>query len=494
MAGTGEHLAATLQESVLAVLAADERWGPVVAGQVLPEHFDGAYHDAAAAILAYYRQYRRPPGEGQLVPVLAGARDSESAGTARRLAGRLVAAAVTVNAAYVATRVGEFTRRQTLLSAVAEATDRFLANNEEGLLADVEGILRGALDARRAPMEAGTFLSDVTQGLRFLDRSVEGYRLGIDPLDRAGIAMVPKELLLYVAPKNSGKSWFCVHCGRQALVHGAKVVHITLEMEYTQVIGRYYQSLFGAGWTRERSRRAELEFDSLHRLTGFRVGSIRPKKAFVDADVRRWLRDRIRHWGTRLDRLVVREFTSGSLTLPELESYLDYLEIVEGFVPHVLVIDYPDLMDVPLRDYRLGLGRLYVGLRGLGARRNLAVIAPTQGNRSSLRSSNVHADQVSEDVSKVYTADTVITYSQTEAEERLGLARLHVDYARSAARGQTVLLAQSYATGQYVLQSAAMQEVYWERLDEVSGRRDGSDDGSGGEARPAQRGRRRRPQ
>jgi hypothetical protein len=464
-----EQLPASLQEAVLAVLAIDAQYGAIIASQVRPEHFDGQLHDAATAVLAYYRQYRKPPGEAQLVDVIAVGREGDRAATARRLAARLVAQAVTINAAYIASRAGEFVRRQTLLGAVAAATDRFLAGNEEGLLADVEGLLRGALDARRTLMDAGTFLSDAARGLQFLDRQQEGYLLGIDPLDKAGIGLYPKTLTLYVAPKNSGKSWFAVHCGRQALMQGAKVVHVSLEMGDTEVAGRYYQSLFGAGWSSEKKLRAELEFDDMENLSGFKTKFVSPKKVLTDPDAKKWLRGRIQHWGTRLGRLVIREYASGSLTMNELEGYLDYLEIVEGFIPHVLIVDYPDLMEVSLKEFRLGLGRIYVQLRGIAQRRNLAVVAPTQGNRSSLRASNVHADMTSEDISKVFTADTVLSYSQTEGEERLGLARLHVDYARSAARGQTVLLAQSYATGQYVLQSALMRKIYWERLNEVNG-------------------------
>jgi hypothetical protein len=471
-----EHLPDSLQEAVLAVLALDDRYGPVVAGQVRPEHFDGQFRDAAAAVLAYHNRYRKAPGEAQLLPVLAAGREGERTAGARRLAGRLVAQFVTINAAYVVSRTAEFVRQQTLTAAVAEATERLIAGGEEGLVTDVETILRTALDARRTVMEAGTFLSDATRGLQFLDRAREGYRLGIAPLDRAGVGLTPKEMLLYVAGKNTGKSWFCVHCGRQALMQGAKVVHLTLEMEDTLAIGRYHQSLFGAGWTADKTLRAELEFDDLDRLTGFKTKRVRPKMSLSDPGARRWLRERIQHWGTRLGRLVVREFPSGTLTMPVLEGYLDYLDAVHKFVPHVLVVDYPDLMSVPLRDFRLGLGRLYVDLRGLAQRRNLAVVAPTQGNRSSLQAAKVHADQTSEDISKVFTADTVLTYSQTEAESRMGLARLHVDYARNAARGQTVLLTQSYATGQYVLQSALMQKIYWDRLDEMAGTPDKGED------------------
>lgn len=452
----------------------DDRYGPIIAGQVLPDHFDVQYRAAAAGILAYHRRYRKAPGEAQLLSVVAAGRDGDRAAGARRLVSRLVAMAATLNAAYATARTAEFVKQQTLTAAVAEATERLLSGGEDNLVEDVEGILRTALNQQRTPMEAGTFLSDTRRGLEFLNRAKEGYRLGIGPLDEAGIGLTPKEMLLYVAPKNSGKSWFCVHCGRQALTQGAKVVHLTLEMEDTIAIGRYHQSMFGAGWKDEKFTYAELEFDDLDRLSGFRQRQRRPKISFSAPGAKKWLRERINQWGTRLGRLVVREFPSGTLTIPALRGYLDYLDAAHKFVPHVLIVDYPDLMALDRRNFRLDLGRLYVELRGLAQERNLALVAPTQGNRESLGASKVSAGMTSEDISKVFTADTVLTYSRTAAEERLGLARLHVDYARTAARGQTILLAQSYATGQYALQSALMRKVYWDRLDEVQGK--GGDD------------------
>lgn len=469
MPRSDEHLPDSLQEAVLAVLAVDERYGPVIAGQVRPEHFDGQLHDAAAAVLAYHRQFRKPPGEAHLVQVIAAGRDPDRASVARRLAGRLVAQAVTLNPAYIASRTGEFVRRQMLLGAVTAATDRFLSGVEEGLSDEVEGILRGALSTRQQAMDTGIFLNDLVRGTQFLDRQDDGIRLGIKPLDDAGIHLRPKQQTLYIAPENSGKSWFCVHCGRQALMQGYKVAHITLEMEDVQVVGRYHQSFFAAGWGSDPHFVAEFEFDELDRFSGFRSRRLGPDKDLHAQDARKWLRGKIQKWGVRLGRLVVKEFPTGTLTLQALEGYLEYLEAEQKFVPHVLIIDYPDLMEVPLRDFRLGLGRIFVNLRGLAIRRHLALVTPTQGTRASLRASNVHADMVSEDISKVFTADTVLTYSQTEGEERLGLARLRVDYARSSARGHTVLLAQSYPTGQYVLQSALMRPVYWDRLNEMTG-------------------------
>ena len=60
----------------------------------------------------------------------------------------------------------------------------------------------------------------------------------------------------------------------------------------------------------------------------------------------------------------------------------------------------------------------------------------------------------------VCTADFFVTYSQTAAEKRLGLARLYVAMARSEQDGFGVLVSQSYKTGQFVLESTRLSDSY----------------------------------
>lgn len=485
-----EHLPDSLQEVILAVLALDERCGPIVAAQVRAEYFDGQLRDAAAAILRYYARWRRAPGEAQLPAVLSAGRDAQQASSMRQLAEQIVAQGTSLNAGYVVTRTTEWVRSRRLLAAVDAAADRFLDGEDEGVVPEVEAILRGALDSPRSGLDAGMWLNDVRRGMTFLDRAREGYKLGIGPLDDAGIGLFPGEMLLYLAPKNSGKSWFCVHCGRRALLQGAKVVHVTLEMSDVKVVGRYYQSITGAAWKGDDYVLATLEFDDLERLAGWTTKRVRPKMSFSSPGARKWLRSRVEKWGTKLGRLVVKEYPSGSLNMTELRGYLDYLAAAHNFVPHVLIVDYPDLMSLDRRNYRLDMGRLYVELRGLGQERSMAVVAPTQGNRESLSAKHVSASMTSEDVSKNFTADTILTYSQTEKGElQRGLARLKVEYARDAERGQTILMTQSYATGQYCLQAALMRRAHWDKLDEVAGR---TEDDDGGPERGSPRARPRR--
>ena len=103
----------------------------------------------------------------------------------------------------------------------------------------------------------------------------------------------------------------------------------------------------------------------------------------------------------------------------------------------------------------------------------MVCVAPHQGTRGTIGAKRVRSREAGEDISVVQTADTVLAYSRTEAEERLGLGRLSVEHTRDARGGSMILLSQALDIGQYVLNSAVMQPAYWDRLKEVGG---GDDD------------------
>jgi hypothetical protein len=273
---------------------------------------------------------------------------------------------------------------------------------------------------------------------------------------------------------NSGKTWFCVHCGKQALLQRMKVVHISLEIDQLKVIRRYYQALFAVARRPDRLVRAVLEFDELNRLAGFRQKRFKPRLDFGNPKIRSLLMDRIKTWGVRFGGLVVKSFPTGFLTIDQLTGYLDYLEETQKFVPNVLIVDYPKLMRLDRKNLRIDLGHIVESLRGLGVQRNLALLAPHQGTRSTIGARRVTSAMAGEDISVVQTADTVLAYSRTAAEERMGLGRLSVEHARDSEGGSLIVMSQSYETGQYVLESAVMQQAYWERLRSLGG--DGSED------------------
>jgi hypothetical protein len=460
------------RRAFLAALLFDERAGAAIASQVRPGLFDESYREVAERALNYRRKYRKAPGKAHLDDLFGVLLQPGRAPRLRRLVFDLAELSEGINGDYIIARTQEFARQQHYKAALVEANSRF-EQGGDNVADDIEGVFSSAIRFRAQTLEAGTFLSDTKRSLKFFDRSERGLSLGIKALSRLIIA--PKEQLLYIAPKGTGKTWFCVHVGVNALMNRERVLHVSLEMDEPYITARYYQRLFAAGMWADKYNKTTLVFDRLRRLVGFNSRMTTPRWNFAQSGARRELMRRLKPWGTRLGNLVVKSFPSGTLTIAQLEGYLDYLELEERFVPTVLIVDYPDLMAMDPKNLRITMGRTFVDLRGVGAKRNLALVTPTQSGRHTIGAKRTHSKDATEDISKVFTADHTITYQQTEAEKERGLARLQLEHTRMSADGATYVITQSYATGQYVLESALMQEAYWQKMREEAGERSDED-------------------
>lgn len=468
-----ERLTESLQESVLAVLAFNDKFGGLIASQVTPEHFDGVYSQIAAPVIAYRKQYQKAPGDTHLESLFAREKldpSDRKTQTLRRTLTALGAFAETVNAEYVANRTQEFVRAQKLKTALLAANERY-AQGGDNAVPEVEGILSSALKFRESTMDAGSRLSNLSKALEFTQSREDFYPLGVPQLDSLGVGMYPKQLLLYLAGKGTGKTWFVVNCGRQAVLNKQKVLHVSLEMDEARVLSRYYQSFFGIARRPTKFPRAKFELDELKRLTGVRLRTVSSgeKLDYRHPDIRKLLKNKVQRWGARFDRLIVKSFPSGTLTMSQLRGYLDFLELTQKFVPNLLIVDYPRLMKQDASNLRITYGQTVVDLRGLADERNMAVVAPAQLNREGMGARKARSTNASEDISTIFTADTVLSYSQTEAEKSRNLGRLTVEHARDEEAGLEILLSQSYAVGQYVVDSTIVNSMYWEILKDLSG-------------------------
>lgn len=457
-----------MQESVLSLLCYDVKAGSQIAASVNHMHFDDIYSEFAQRVLQYRRKYKKPPGRSHVNDIarrLSGGKDSL---IQSRLLPRLKDE--DINSDYVVSRTEDFVRRQLLKRVIIQASDRFETENDE-LLPEVEHMLQKALRFRQHTMDAGMFLND-PRGLEVAEQNEDYISLGIPILDDFGVGLVPKEVILYIAPKGTGKTWFCVHCGRMT-VHGArkKALHVTLEMSERKIMRRYYQTFFSVARVMEKVNRTRLLLDDLGNFYKFKKRKYQPKLAFSQKNIRRVIRAKLNDWGTRLgDRLVVKQFPTGQLKLDQLNSYLDFLGDVHDFIPDTLIVDYPDLMDADPRYYRHHVARNFEGLRGICVERNMAGVFPTQGTRKTIHATKVRSTDAAEDIRKVNAADVVMTFSRTEEEEERGLGRLKLEHVRDNPGGAEILLSQSYDTGQYVIDSVRMQrDRYWEQLKRASG-------------------------
>lgn len=475
-----EELPTSLQESLLALLSFNREGGAAVAAQVRPEHFDTPYQEIATQLLGYWRQYGRPPGAAHLDDIFGVTlQTGERSTRLRRLLTGITSLANGINADYLVRRASDHVRAQTLKTAVLRAGELYQGGGADNI-AQVEQVLYAALRASTTKFDSGTFLNDPDRALSFLDRdrSDNTYTIGIPDLDNFGVGATIGQLLLYIAPKNTGKTWFCVHMGRQCLMQQGRAVHISLEMDEEEVLPRYMQNMFGASWEPDPYLVSVLELDDNEHFAEWKVRRRKPKFSFADQDVKSILRTRIHSWGARMGSIVVKRFPSGQLTIDKLSAYLDYLESVEKFIPTMLIVDYPYLMKMDRRHLRTEMGGIFVDLRGLGVDRRMAVVTPAQGQRSAMTARKVRSIHASEDISQVFTADNVLTYSQTPGEARRGLARLELEHARHAPKGLEFIITQAYAAGQYVLSSARVNSAYWDKLTKLEerGDRDNGDD------------------
>lgn len=447
-----DRLSAPLQESLLTALCYGGKDAAVIQTLVSLEHFESPYREIAARVLDYRIKYNTAPANhiDDLFDDILGDKNHKKYAITNRLLLGMHELSFKLNLPYIISRTREFVRQQTLKFGIMEAAERYQQGGDE-VVDDVERILLDTVKRQVETIDVGTRFWDFDRVFSFLEKSDEDYILtGIPELDRNGVHPRKGEVFLFIAPKGAGKSFFCHHIAKQAIAQRWRALHISLENYERVVNARYLQTIFSIAQNDGEIRHTKIDVDDTGRVVAFHAISRRPSYV-INPGLREDLTPKLEKHKHKLNNLIVKEFPSGFLTVPKLEVYLDYLEVTDNFLPDIVLLDYPALMNIDKKEFRLSLGRILVDLRGLAKRRNFALVVPSQGNREGLKSTRTQGFHVSEDISQIFTSDIVLTYSQTEEEHRLNLARLYVSNSRSGADKFTVLISQNYAIGQFVL-------------------------------------------
>ena len=212
------------------------------------------------------------------------------------------------------------------------------------------------------------------------------------------------ELGVMVAPAGIGKTWFLQTVGADAIKKGMKVVHYTLELNQAYV---------------------GLRYDTI--ISGINTQQLK----YYKEDVQSKLFD-------IQGNLMIKYYPTRTASVQTISSHLKQLELIE-FKPEVIVVDYADILK-PISNYRekrLNLGETYEHLRGMAGEFDVPVWTASQANRSSLEEEVIGADKVSEDYSKVMTADFVMSISRKVEDKVANLARVHIIKNRFGVDGVT---------------------------------------------------------
>lgn len=459
-------LLGVLQENLLTLLAVSEQHALLIRNTVDVGLFGAHYKIIAARIYDYIDKYKTPP-KGHLADILEDKLNSDNKHEATLYVDVITSiheASETINTEYVMAQLETFVRRQSLRSIAVDLVKALQRDSEESL-EEAEALIGSAQHQSLNLFDPGTRLSDKDKALQFLERDKHSFPIGIPELDRRGLGPTRKEVWLFIANAKRGKTWSLIQISKMALMQRLKVSHVTLEVSEEITTQRYFQAMFAMAKRPGLLKTTKFEKDELGRITGFENKNITPVFTMADDDVREKLETRIDMWKDRLlKNIIIKQFPTGALTVPKLKAYLDSLESTQQFVPDLLVVDYPDLMKLDASNYRLSLDAVYKDLRGMAIERNVALAIVSQSHRGAARATTVDADNVAEAYSKIAHADTVITYSQTKAEQQLGLARLYVAAARNDQDKFTVVISQQYGIGNFVVDSCLMTGNYFENL------------------------------
>ena len=456
-------LAGSLEDNILTLLVHSAEHAANIAIQIAPELFSTPkYRTIAQKAGDYLLVYGKPPGVHMRDLLETELTRGDDGKIFARHCDDMDALVPDLNAQYVLDGLAHFIASRKLAQAIEDADEHLRAG-------DLEGAERALYQRDTAQASSpGIWLHDAEAMLKWMNVPESDYfTSGIDALDVRGVRPARGELFLIIGAKKIGKSWWAIELGKQNIQRKKKVLHITLENSEDVTAKRYIQALYAMTASKSETVRYPIfKRDQLGRFTT--IDYDQRVAEGITAETAPRIAKKLRGLKTR-SRLLMKQFPTGSLTIPQLTAYLDQLARNENFRPDLLVLDSINRMSINSDKIRTDLGQLAIKLRGVAVSRNIAIVTTTHSNRAGDSAKVVSgAQHVGEDYSLTGTADTVCTISRTKQERENGRARIFVDASRNAEDKWLAMISQNFMTGQFAIDSVYMakhveQEI--ERLD-----------------------------
>jgi replicative DNA helicase len=459
-----DELSNSTQENILTLLCFDDESAPIITSNIDSGLFSNTfYRNIARRAINFYKEFSKTPKihiadlleteleEGSTRPIYI------------KILENLFENQNSINKDYALSTLEKFVREQTLKLTITKAA----AAIQGGKIEEAESILEQGRRKSATVFDPGTFMfSDETRTFTFLDKleSDDYIHTGIKQLDDLEICPAPGELFTFLARSGAGKSWLLVHLSKFALLQRKKVLHISLELSEERLKARYFQTMFGI-----LNRQTNLpilspvfEVDSRGVFSNVNFREVEHRPSLQDGGIITVLKEKVEK--LFLPQLIIKEFPTGTLSVSKLKTYLDNLEGYYNFIPDIILLDYLDLMEIDSDKLRIDLGQTAIALRGIAGERNVAMVTVAQTNKSAEGKKLLTRKYLAEDFSKVRVSDNLITYTQTNKESKMGMARLFVDKARNSPGNVVILISQNYSIGQFCISSSKLveDEAYWE--------------------------------
>jgi len=217
------------------------------------------------------------------------------------------------------------------------------------------------------------------------------------------------DFLLIEGGYKGKKTFSCIHFGREALMHGLKVLHVSHENSLEETEMRYDRMIGGlTGYNKDPVIIENIDDEgNLKSTEKIQADSVFNQKRIIQ----------VRKHAARFGgSLIIKKYPMGYCTMDEIIRYLDYLETFEGFIPDVIINDYIEKMRLPRMERRDAINDCYIQCKGIADDRKLLMITVSQVTRDALRKKMLDQKDAAEDIRKIGNADLVIGISQTKTQ------------------------------------------------------------------------------
>ena len=321
---------------------------------------------------------------------------------------------------FVQEKTLEFCRNQVIKSAIMDSVELLDTQQYDKIKGVIDTAMRAGVERDIGHEYITGFDERMTQQSR---NCVPTKWDSINEIMDGGLA--GGELGVIVAPAGIGKSWTLQAIGADAVRQGKTVIHYTLELN-AQYVGLRYDTIVSGQPTANLQYHKEEVLKKINQLKG---------------------------------ELVIKYYPTRTASVNTISSHLQQCEL-QGIKPDLVLVDYADIMKSTqnFTEKRHSIGLIYEELRGIAGEFDIPVWTASQANRSSLEEDVIGADKVSEDYSKVMTADFVMSMSRKVEDKIANTGRFHVIKNRFGPDGLTFPATINTNTGYIQIYEANTQE------------------------------------
>lgn len=336
---------------------------------------------------------------------------------------------------YAEEKIVTFARHQAMAAAILSSVDALNAGKFDKIEANIKTALEvginedgQAYDYYARVQERHLDRMEKLSGIRPPQGITTGNKVLDDLLYHRGWGR--KELSSIMGGAKAGKTTALINFAKGASLAGHNVLYVTLEVGAAIISDRLDASATAIAMKELANKSHEIK-------------------------------ERIEELSAKAGKIIIHEYPSGTFTTQMLEALIDRYKSPgrnsDGSIRppidfDLVVVDYADIMKPNFRttDTIENSKSIYVDLRGVAFKYNLAVLTATQTNREGFKSVVAKAEHVSEDFNKVRTVDLMISINKTEEEAARGEARLYFAASRNQESGFTVVIKQNLSQMRFI--------------------------------------------